>query len=185
MDTSRPRPGCHLHPILAHQPLAKLPLNPPLQQREPEDTQRRLAPLPGLPGGPPAPGPVPGEGLRSRRAPARPGRHECAARRCCPRPLLARRLAGKGRGLGGGQQSTAWRKRGLGRPRNWATGQRGPHMGSMAPTAEASGPGHQGVSRVHWVGGTPGALSPVPQTVPGLSPWAVRPHCLQPRPVPS
>lgn len=80
---------------------------PPPQHREPPHAQRRLAALPGLQGGPPAPGPVPGEGWWRRRAPARPGRHERAARRRRPRPLLARRLAGKGARLGAGRSREA------------------------------------------------------------------------------
>lgn len=81
---------------------------PPPQQREPADTQRRLPAVPGLPGGPPAPGPVPGEGLRRRRSSARPGRHERAARRRRPRTLLASCLAGKGDRVGTGESPEGW-----------------------------------------------------------------------------
>lgn len=96
---------------------------PSPQRREPADAQRRLPALPGLPGGPPAPGAVPGEGLRRRRAPARPRRHECSACRRCPRPLLARGLAGK-RAWGAGS--------GRGGPGRLVSGPAGPGGGGGA-----------------------------------------------------
>lgn len=96
----------HPTPVTPSQALSEP--RPPPQQREPADTQRRLPAVPGLPGGPPAPGPVPGEGLRRRRASARPGRHERAARRSRPRTLLTSCLAGKGDWVGTGESPEGW-----------------------------------------------------------------------------